>query len=251
MTDALLDRLRRLREWAPTFSSAGLALAARAGTDVRRLAAALALVESLYPLELRGHTLAEGVDAGLVDRLLAHAPEVDRLEDDYAAHHDASWPLWISGRPYPPAADRLHVPGSSWAGKPVGALYTSDATPAFPGMWFAHLLGDGEHPLPWYAWRLHVGQPVRELVISSAREWCALVARHGTGRGLVDWSAVARSWDAVRVTPRAVLAVDAFAFTHEGRSLVPVHWGVETTVWLRWVFDRVEPVALPSFVDAW
>ena len=58
-----------------------------------------------------------------------------------------------------------------------------------------------------------------------------------------DWKAVARHCDGVHVTLRAVGATQGICFRLSDGVVAPPYWDVETTFWLRWVFEHVEFVA--------
>ncbi len=145
-----------------------------------------------------------------------------------------------------PRPERLRIDAEeSWAGKPRGALYTSDGASDFPGAWpiYASVTGTGVEG--WSCWRL-TPAPHRTCVVDSALSWCRFADRWLTTTRRIDWNAVSVEFDAVQVSSSAVLATDCFEFSWRGRLLPAPFWGVETTVWLRWVFTAAEKVeALP------
>jgi hypothetical protein len=42
----------------------------------------------------------------------------------------------------------------------------------------------------------------------------------------------------VHLSAGAIAAAQGFCFRLEGGVTVPLYWDVESTVWLRWVFDN-------------
>jgi hypothetical protein len=113
-------------------------------------------------------------------------------------------------------------------------------------MWRAYLdlyRGSDLFPLPWQVWSLPAAtSPSRIREITSAADWAALVERYprpGADVIYPDWAAAAGDGiDAVHLTLRAVVAVQGFSFPTRSGLSAPGFWDVETTLWLRWAFDR-------------
>ena len=188
----------------------------------------------------------------LLQRLGARAPAV------VAGSLERGDQVWVAtGTPdhLPPRSPRLEssrlvlprageeVPVST---KPFGfGLYTS--TPAAVaggfGMWWALLelnRGSTLTPLPWHVWSLSVQRDARVLEVASAEDWAQLVATYGMMREDLlypDWARVAADWDGVHMTVRAVVATQGICL-HAGHGLAAApYWDVESTLWLRWVFQ--------------
>ncbi|WP_182378296.1 hypothetical protein [Nocardioides sp. WS12] len=162
-------------------------------------------------------------------------------------------PTWAPPQEQRPSADHFKPvseirPGASASWRETGGLYSSTATDTFVGMWRNFLDDDscsGLHPRPWSTWRLEVGSNAKVHSIRTATDWVELLNAHGSNSGgiaRVNWASVARIWDAVHFTPRAIVAVEGYRFETLMGLSVPVYWDVESTYWLRWCFDAVELV---------
>jgi len=244
------NRVRRLEAWTGDESFAlgscdlSPAMAAALRPD-------LAVSESLYrPLEAGLTVLESGLDPVLIDSMAKASGPLARAEADYARRLADGADVWVraGGRSAPPS-ERSFRPADErrWGGKPTGGLFTSRASKDHPGAWFAYLLDNvAEFPHPWNAWSLTT-EATRTRTISSAVEWCAFVDEYrADDAGHADWRAASADLDAVRLTPAAVFAIDGCEFVARGRAYAATWWTCETTVWLHWRFDNVEPYQLPS-----
>jgi hypothetical protein len=125
-------------------------------------------------------------------------------------------------------------------------LYTSTAFSDTHGMWWILLQlnrGSSLFPYPWTIWSLDVAANAKVLEITTATEWVEFVSAASILRdGLLypNWKLVARRWDAIRMTVAAVAATQGIPFLHRRQICAPPYWGVESTLWLRWVFSEVE-----------
>lgn len=115
-------------------------------------------------------------------------------------------------------------------------------------MWRAYLDVNSGSSLflhPWHVWKLDVRQGVRIREISTAAEWAELISRYPLARDDLiypDWPEVARDYDAVHLTVRAIAAIQGLRLQVRQGLLAPSHWDVETTFWLHWSFSSVMPV---------
>jgi hypothetical protein len=55
-----------------------------------------------------------------------------------------------------------------------------------------------------------------------------------------DWQAVARDWDGIHLSVGGVLTAERVRWGQPRAQTHLFGWDVESTAWLRWVFDRVE-----------
>jgi hypothetical protein len=55
-----------------------------------------------------------------------------------------------------------------------------------------------------------------------------------------DWYQIAKDFDGVHLTMRAILAIQGFAFDTSHGMIAPSYWGVESVLWLRWCFTSIE-----------
>jgi hypothetical protein len=157
--------------------------------------------------------------------------------------------LWCSENGRRPIASRVKIYlDENWAGKPIGALYTSPCEAATPGAWGTYCVATGVDVEGWAVWAL-TSRPHRTLRITSALAWCEFAFKRLTTSGNIDWTSVSDEFDAVHITQSAAAAIDCFEFAYRGRTIPATVWGAETTVWLRWMFDDI--TAWGDFSDGW
>ena len=192
----------------------------------------------------------------LLRRLEAAVPEIVTGQP---ARRDQYWissgkPPWVP--PREPALSPAYfvtpagtTPASGTSTKPFGiGLHTSTGFLGTQGMWRAYL--DGQDPSslflhPWHVWKLDVRQGVRIREISTAAEWAELILRYPlVTDDLIypDWPEVAKDYDAVHLTVRAIAAIQGLRLQVRQGMLAPSYWDVETTFWLHWSFSAVVPV---------
>ena len=170
--------------------------------------------------------------------------------------------FWISTGKPPWVPSRQHVlseahfvaatgHGQTPHAKPFGVgLFTSSGFQGTQGMWRLFLdIGDDPllFPHPWHVWRANVSSGARVCEVTTAAEWEDLILRYPAVHdddGLIypDWPAIARDWNAVHMTIRAIAAIQGVRIRGSLGALAPSYWDVETTFWLRWSFPEVEPV---------
>jgi hypothetical protein len=129
------------------------------------------------------------------------------------------------------------------SGKPFGVgLFTSS------GMWRTYLdlnRGSTLFPLPWRTWAMGVRPDARVREVTSAAQWVEFVLSNPLRHGDLlypDWKAVARSYDAVHLTLRAIAAIQGMYLAVNRDTMAPVYWDVESTFWLHWCFESVRLV---------
>lgn len=114
-------------------------------------------------------------------------------------------------------------------------------------MWWSYLL-ENRHsslfPLPWRAWRMRISVGARVREITTAEEWVAFVSEFAfvhDGLAYPAWREVAALWDGIHMTAAAVAATQGLCFRGKRLTTAPAYWDVESTLWLRWVFEDVAP----------
>jgi hypothetical protein len=168
-----------------------------------------------------------------------------------------SKPDWLPQADLDLAPERF-VPVPAWAGEPFQArqfgcgLYTATGFRGTQGMWRAYLdLGhySSNYEYPWHAWRAEVSPDARVFDVTTAARWEELLLRYPwASGGLVfpDWHAMARDWDGVHLTVRAVAAIQGLRIQTAAGLLVPSYWDTETTFWLRWSFTAAHLVEIAA-----
>lgn len=133
--------------------------------------------------------------------------------------------------------------------KPFGVgLFTSTGAFGTHGMWALYLdanRGTTLHSLPWQTWGVEPDPRAIVCEITSASEWVQLVLAHRQNHdGLLvpDWPSIARHYDAVHITLRAIATIQGLYFQTTHGTVAPSYWDVESTLWLRWCFDTVRLV---------
>jgi hypothetical protein len=141
----------------------------------------------------------------------------------------------------------VHFESPYGLAKPSGlGLFTSTATWSEQGMWWHYILPEiAVNPSGHRrrVWRMQVEEGVRVLEVTNAAEWLEFVesyAQFEAGFVFPNWSSVARDYDGVHLTLRAIVAIDGFCFPATGGITAPPYWGLESTLWLRWCFTSSE-----------
>ena len=162
---------------------------------------------------------------------------------------------WVStGRPSyipprPDAVNRSHfvdvatverIPAST---KPFDVgLYTSSGVLGTFGMWWCSLHVNSEStlfPRPWKLWSLQVAADA----IATAADWVDFVSAASVRKDdflYPDWRRVAARHDGIHMTVKAIAATQGLCFYAGTDVVAPRYWDVESTLRLRWVFDRVQ-----------
>jgi len=185
----------------------------------------------------------------LLARLTDVVPEIVagpiRLDSQYWVCTDKPRPLptnWstLSESHFVGVSDAVTVEVST---KPFDVgLFTSTGALDYYGMWRTYLdinRGSTLHPLPWHTWAVEPHRDVVVYEISSASQWVNFVLSHPQRQdGLLfpDWRSVARHYDGVHMTLRAITATQELYFQTDRGVVAPTYWDVESTLWLRWCF---------------
>lgn len=195
------------------------------------------------------------------DALAAESALLRRIErvtpDIVAGPLSAAAQSWIStGKPShrPPGerepSERHFIPAFGAdlppSAKPFDVgMFTSTGVPS---MWrvYLDLHGDSAlYPRPWWTWSVTAPPDVDVYEIDGAARWVDLVTCHPVRHdGLLypDWAAIARRFDAVHITMRAIAAAQGMFFSAPDGPVVAPFWDVESTFWLRWRFTATELV---------
>lgn len=225
-------RLERMQAWNAS-TSYGLGAASTRVEPSDLVVASVAFVESLYPDSVAGQTtLEDGVDPEKIDSWVAVPPSIRLLDEAIEKIRQTGDQRHLSQRRNLPDFETRNIGDATWGNKPVGALYTSSSDRDFPGMWFAHLAARDTLD-DVYSWRVARSPAGQSLIIRSATQWCEFSLTYSGADGTIQWQRVAEKYSRVCVTPLAVARIDCFEFAYRGRTVKPVFWGVETTVWLR------------------
>lgn len=129
-----------------------------------------------------------------------------------------------------------------------GGLFTSSAMPGQTSMWklfiSVHLSLDEDANIwrrPWVTWWLRPRANARVMQVTSAADWVQLISdvpvRRPDGLLAANWRSLSARFDAVHLHLRAVAAIDGFRFTCGESATAPAYFGVESTLWLNWMFD--------------
>jgi hypothetical protein len=183
----------------------------------------------------------------LMRRLSAAAPEITAgpLRLDAQRWIATGKPSHVP--PGHPAPSPAHFVGPGTAGsvrpaaKPFGlGLFTSTAAAGGHGAWRTYLdlhRGSSLFPLPWHTWAVEMEPAAAVREVASAADWVELVASHPLRAGGLtcpDWPSLARAYDGVHMTLRAIVATQGIAFPMNGGAVAAPYWDVESTLWLRW-----------------
>ena len=123
-------------------------------------------------------------------------------------------------------------------------LFSSTAVFGSFGMWWTYLYlnhGSSLFGFPWRIWELQVRTRVAAFEVSSAANWVELLENYGVEHDdliFPDWSSIAADFDGVHMSAYGVAATQGICFSERGRVTAPPFWDVESTLWLRWVFDK-------------
>jgi hypothetical protein len=127
-------------------------------------------------------------------------------------------------------------------------LYTSSGFAETFGLWWWYLRLNRPStlfPLPWQVWSVGVREDAKVREIGTASEWAEFVSAYPVVRGRLlypDWACVARDWDGVHMTLRAIAATQGVWFASGRRVIAAPYWDVESVLWLRWVFTETRLV---------
>lgn len=165
-----------------------------------------------------------------------------------------------------PTPDRPPDRFEIYAQRPYPAVSTSTEIDGWTSQHANLVSGFGDWYMDYRAKRarVRVSPDARVFEIASAADWHALSVRHGlrsvpadtphpggypgqpwgANDGLVpDWQAVATAWDGVHLTLWGFLTATQTRVRSEAGWSELWNWEGEQTVWLRWVFESVEPMS--------
>jgi hypothetical protein len=185
------------------------------------------------------------------------------LASDLLTHPASAWwvePLrrseqvWVAADGSAPTAGSFTPPEpiGSWeryAQKPSTCFFTSTLIDGQSSAWAAMEKGtsDFDYPFPLTCWKLSSQDDARVYEIDGPQAWHALCAgypaRDNDGKLAPDWPAVAEEWDAVHLSLGGLLLAEQVEVESEAGWSAHWGWHAEQTVWLRWCFTSVEPMA--------
>lgn len=187
------------------------------------------------------------------------AEEIGHRMDCWWTSLDRDHQIWASSTAHPPDQSLL-VPDLSQmhaeASKPHNAFWTCTFSDGLTSPW----LRWGEHYHNYdHAWQLVVSDTARVAEIHSPEDWrnlCLAYPAEEPGyrftpsqeRSAVDarldpaWTAVARDLDGVHLSMGGLLTAQDVPCAFGGIVTELRGWDLESTIWLRWVFDSVEGI---------
>ena len=199
------------------------------------------------------------------DVLLAHGSalrhQASHLLDapataDWFANLDRKRQVWIArdGRPAELASFSADLrPFGAGITKPRRVLWTSTSIGTCPSGWIFYLRwGEDRREPPYHPWYLQVPFSARVYEIHGPQAWQTLSLTYPAPSSLAyamptpkdliepDWQAVAHDWDGVHLSLDGVLTAERVRWGQLSAQTHLFGWAVESTAWLRWVFDRVE-----------
>ncbi len=200
------------------------------------------------------------------DILLAHGPSLRQFADhlldapataDWFANLDRKRQAWIAPSDRPPDpisfSPDLHQFGAGIT-KPRRALWTSTSIDNCPSGWIAYLRwGEDHQEPPYHPWRLQVPSSARVYEVHGPQVWHNLCLAYPAPSSLAyaiptpkdliepEWEAVAHNWDGIHLSLGGLLTTERVRWGEPGGAQSHLFgWNVESTVWLRWLFDRAE-----------
>jgi hypothetical protein len=175
---------------------------------------------------------------------------------DWFANLDRKRQMWIArdGRPAEPASFSPELrPFGAGITKPRRALWTSTSVGKCPSGWIFYLRwGEDRREPPYHPWRLQVLSSARVYEVHRPQAWQTLCLAYPAPSSLAypmptpqdliepDWQAVARDWDGIHLSLGGVLTAERVRWGKPSAQTHLFGWDVESTAWLRWVFDHVE-----------
>jgi hypothetical protein len=205
------------------------------------------------------------IDRAEVKAKLLHGPRLASFARSILSQPETSWwlgPLnrntqeWISRSGEPPTPPRLIIPKiapddfEGNAHKPIGGLFTSTGIAGANSALalLSHGWGDYGVDPPIVRYRLRADPTTRIYEIDGPAAWHQLCTQFPAlgedGRLVPDWNSIADEWDGVHLTLGGLLTSEQVRFTSPAGWTELREWDAEQTVWLRWVFDAVEPLPI-------
>jgi len=199
------------------------------------------------------------------DILLAHGSSLRHFAEhlldapataDWFANLDRKRQVWIArdGRPPSPASFSPDLrPFGAGITKPRRALWTTTSVGKCPSGWIFYLRwGEDRREPPYHPWRLRVLSSARVYEVHGPQAWQTLCLAYPapsflpspmpTPKDLIepDWQAVTHDWDGIHLSLGGLLTTERVRWGKPSAQTHLFGWGVESTTWLRWVFDHVE-----------
>ncbi len=127
-------------------------------------------------------------------------------------------------------------------------LFTSTSTHNTYGIWQIYINQYATSDFlkkPWRIWSIKSEKGVRIREITSANDWVELVLSHPfESQGLLfpDWKCLAKKYDAIHMTLKAILAIQGIYFSSKKGFIARSYWDIESTLWFHWQFEKVKLV---------
>ena len=196
--------------------------------------------------------LASGASLRRFAEDLLHAPGATT----WFADLDRKQQEWIASIGLAPSESEFHPDLHAYGAgitKPRRAFWTSTSLGESSSGWLHYLRwGEDRREPPYDRWRLEVLPEARIYEVHGPRAWQALCLSYPapsrlaypieTPAALIEpnWQAVAQDWDGIHLSTGGLLTTERVRW---GRPDAQTHlygWAVESTVWLHWVFGRIE-----------
>lgn len=163
---------------------------------------------------------------------------------------------WMSTASPAPSESSFHPdlhPFGAGITKPRSTLWTSTSVGESSSGWLHSLRwGEDRREPPYHRWRLEVLPAARVYEVHGPRDWQVFCLSYPAPSRLAypvetpadliepNWQAVAQDWDGIHLSTGGLLMTERVRWGRPGAQTHLYGWGVESTVWLRWVFGRVE-----------
>jgi len=167
---------------------------------------------------------------------------------NWFADLDKKQQIWISPNGCSPTQDSFRLdlhPFTQDVTKPALALWTSTRVGNIPGSWIPYLReGEDRRRPPYHPWRLEISPTTHVYEVHGPEAWhslCLAFPLHKDNNYIMpNWEKVIRIWDGVHISVGGLLTTEQVCWgTTQGWTQLS-GWGVESTVWLRWVFTQME-----------
>jgi len=163
---------------------------------------------------------------------------------------------WMSTADLAPDVSSFHPDLRSYGAgitKPRRALWTSTSVGEGSSGWLHYVpWGEDRREPRYHRWRLEVLPTARVYEVHGPQAWQALCLVYPapsclaypreTPAALIEpnWQLVAQDWDGIHLSASGLLTTERVRWGRPGAQTHLFGWGVESTVWLRWVFGAVQ-----------
>jgi hypothetical protein len=129
--------------------------------------------------------------------------------------------------------------GNKLSTEPFGlGLFTSTVARSGNSMWRLYLdmfRASILNPRPWYTWKVELPtSSISVLEVTSAKDWVNFVDKYASiGHETLiypNWHAVARDFDGIHVTMRAIVASQGLSFVTSHGMTAPAYWDMGANV---------------------